>query len=81
MTLPSNKNIQLVVPTLPDELHDSPAVALQFGKAAESPELEVYSMDIAWPLSPLQALGISLSSCACDRLQNPEPSKASRRPF
>jgi hypothetical protein len=67
VTLPSSKNFQLVVPSMPAQ-PESSAVALQFGKTAESPDLDVYSMDVAWPLSPLQALAISLSACACGQL-------------
>ncbi|GBG28080.1 Tubby protein [Hondaea fermentalgiana] len=58
VTLPSNKNFQLMV-------NGSSDVALQFGKVAESPEAELFTLDVSWPLSPLQAFGVALS--ACDR--------------
>jgi len=55
VTLPSNKNFQLLI--------DEENISLQFGKVAESNDCEVFSLDVAWPLSPLQAFGIALSSC------------------
>mmetsp|Transcript_11392 Transcript_11392/g.13055 ORF Transcript_11392/g.13055 Transcript_11392/m.13055 type:complete len:572 (-) Transcript_11392:253-1968(-) len=59
VTLPSNKNFQLVSRERPNE------VVLQFGKVVETPKTEIYTLDLQWPVSPLQALGICLS--ACDR--------------
>ncbi|CAK9036847.1 Tubby-like F-box protein 2 (AtTLP2) [Durusdinium trenchii] len=54
VTLPSNKNFQLM-------MQDS-QVALQFGKIAERDDLEVFTLDVSWPLSPLQAMGVALSA-------------------
>jgi tubby-related protein 1 len=52
VTMASVKNFQLVTP------EDQEAVLLQFGRTGK----DVFSMDLAWPLSPLQAFGIVLSS-------------------
>jgi hypothetical protein len=61
VTLPSNKNFQLEMDT------NREAVAMQFGKVVSTDDgassCAVYSMDVAWPLSPLQAFGIAVSSC------------------
>eukprot|EP00924_Labyrinthula_sp_SR-Ha-C_P003429 augustus_masked-scaffold_15-processed-gene-9.43-mRNA-1 protein AED:0.43 eAED:0.43 QI:0/-1/0/1/-1/1/1/0/594 len=62
VTLPSNKNFQI-------ELKSSYAVVddirLQFGKVDENTEKNesIYTIDFQWPLSPIQALAICLSSC------------------
>ena len=60
VTMASVKNFQLVDP---DEQN---AVVLQFGRVAK----DEFTMDLQWPLSPLQAFGITLSSfdskIACD---------------
>ena len=60
VTMASVKNFQLVDP---DEQN---AVVLQFGRVAK----DEFTMDMQWPLSPLQAFGITLSSfdskIACD---------------
>jgi len=59
VTLPSNKNFQL-------ELDGSREnVSMQFGKvvaAEENRGCAVYTVDFSWPLSPMQAFGIALSS-------------------
>uniref|UniRef100_A0A7S3V0C3 RING-type domain-containing protein n=1 Tax=Aplanochytrium stocchinoi TaxID=215587 RepID=A0A7S3V0C3_9STRA len=59
VTLPSNKNFQLVSEERPND------VVLQFGKVVETGKVEIYTLDLQWPFSPLQAFGICLS--ACDR--------------
>jgi len=60
VTQPSNKNFQLEL----DNVHRS--IAMQFGKVVAAAEMfptAVYTVDVEWPLSPLQAFGICLSSC------------------
>lgn len=52
VTMASVKNFQLVTP------EDEETVLLQFGRT----EKERFSMDFQWPLSPLQAFAITLSS-------------------
>merc|ERR1712176_1214768 len=54
VTLPSNKNFQLVTRDRPNE------VILQFGKVVSSSggHMEIYTLDLQWPFSPLQAFGI-----------------------
>ena len=59
VTLPSNKNFQLVAGNRTND------IILQFGKVTSLKNKEIYTMDVQWPLSPLQAFGICLS--ACDR--------------
>jgi hypothetical protein len=62
VTLPSNKNFQLELDFMRE------AIALQFGKvvsADEELDYSIYTVDVQWPLSPLQALGLALT--ACDR--------------
>jgi hypothetical protein len=62
VTLPSNKNFQLELDFMRE------AIALQFGKvvgADEELDFSIYTVDVQWPLSPLQALGLALT--ACDR--------------
>jgi tubby-related protein 1 len=54
VTCASVKNFQLVTPD------DDERVILQFGRVGK----DLFTMDFQWPLSPLQAFGISL--CACD---------------
>jgi len=73
VTLPSNKNFQLVLegdPAMPMDGHEpivvptsGPEIHLQFGKTHASPWLEVYTLDLRWPMSPLQAFGIAISAC------------------
>jgi len=46
-------------------INGNPNVALQFGKVAENANAELFTLDVSWPLSPLQAFGVALS--ACDR--------------
>ena len=73
VTLPSNKNFQLLMENGPLEddcatrepLGSKSEIVLQFGKVEDNLVLEMYTMDVQWPLSPLQAFGICLS--ACDR--------------
>lgn len=73
VTLPSNKNFQLLMENGPLEEggeSNAPAdpkseIVLQFGKVEDNLVLEMYTMDVQWPLSPLQAFGVCLS--ACDR--------------
>lgn len=48
----SVKNFQLVSP------EDHEAVLLQFGRTGK----DIFSMDYQWPLSPLQAFSICMSS-------------------
>jgi len=67
VTLPSNKNFQLVLEgaaapgyVLPS-LNNPSDVVLQFGKVHEGP-IEVYTLDVQWPLSPLQAFGICITA-------------------
>jgi hypothetical protein len=61
VTLPSNKNFQLEMDT------NREAVSLQFGKVVSADDgatsHAVYTLDVAWPLSPIQAFGIAISSC------------------
>ena len=52
VTMASVKNFQLVSP------NNLEKVLLQFGRAGK----DKFTMDFCWPLSPLQAFGISLSS-------------------
>uniref|UniRef100_A0A7S3Y106 Tubby C-terminal domain-containing protein n=1 Tax=Heterosigma akashiwo TaxID=2829 RepID=A0A7S3Y106_HETAK len=52
VSMASVKNFQLVAETDWSETH------LQFGRFGR----DLFSMDFAWPLSPVQAFGISLSS-------------------
>lgn len=52
VTLASVKNFQLV------SMEDPDVVYLQFGRAGK----EIFSMDVRYPLTPVQAFGISLSS-------------------
>jgi len=63
VTLPSNKNFQLVVNENEQASQGETDVSLQFGKVGETEEGEVFTMDVAFPLSPLQAFGVCLSSC------------------
>mmetsp|Transcript_6845 Transcript_6845/g.7863 ORF Transcript_6845/g.7863 Transcript_6845/m.7863 type:complete len:544 (-) Transcript_6845:247-1878(-) len=74
VTLPSNKNFQLIIENAPEpttghnKLPIDPSgeeISLQFGKVGEERGCEIFTMDIRWPLSPLQAFAICLS--ACDR--------------
>jgi len=53
VTKPSVKNFQLV------QSSDHNTVVLQFGRVGR----ESFSLDFRWPLSPLQAFAIALSSC------------------
>jgi hypothetical protein len=72
VTLPSNKNFILMLPTgsrpanTPPVLGDTAEgnVCLQFGKVEEILN-ECYTLDVCYPLSVLQAAMIALS--ACDR--------------
>ena len=57
VTLPSNKNFQLVAGNRTND------IILQFGKVISLQSKEIYTMDVQWPLSPLQAFGICLSAC------------------
>ena len=52
VTMPSVKNFQLVEPD------DEERVVLLFGRV----DRDRFSMDVQWPLSPLQAFGIALTS-------------------
>lgn len=52
VTMASVKNFQLVLE------EDEDKVVLQFGRVGKN----LFTMDLAWPLSPLQAFGICLSS-------------------
>lgn len=52
VTMASVKNFQLVTPT------DHERVVLQFGRVGK----DLFTMDVMWPLSPLQAFSICLSS-------------------
>lgn len=52
VTMASVKNFQLVL------AEDEDQVVLQFGRVGK----ELFTMDFAWPLTPLQAFGICLSS-------------------
>lgn len=54
VSMASVKNFQLINP-------DDPSMGniLQFGRVAP----DMFTMDFQWPLSPLQALAICLSSC------------------
>jgi len=74
VTKASSKNLMLLSPY--DSVHDcaddgsalhedSQALALRFGRvAAKTPEegLSQFSMDVAYPMSPLQAAGVAMSS-------------------
>lgn len=67
VTLPSNKNFQLCLEglatpgvTVP-EVDSTNEITLQFGKVHEGP-VEVYTLDLQWPLSPVQAFGICLTA-------------------
>lgn len=55
VNLASSKNFQLIQ-------SGSSLVLMQFGKVLEEPN-GVYSCDFRWPISPLQAFGICISSC------------------
>ena len=48
----SVKNFQLVTP------EDEDSVILQFGRVGK----DLFTLDLQWPLSPLQAFGLALSS-------------------
>ena len=52
VTMASVKNFQLVSPD------DLDTVVLQFGRSGK----EFFTMDLQWPLSPLQSFAITLSS-------------------
>ena len=56
VTLASNKNFQLVTEFEPE------ITRMQFGKVFEDDDLTLYTMDIQFPLSPLQAFAIAISS-------------------
>jgi len=66
VTLPSNKNFQLISHTNPvinetsNRLEEK--MLLQFGKVQEGRK-EIYTMDVQWPLSPVQAFGIAITAC------------------
>jgi len=65
VTLPSNKNFKMSVHT---SEADKFKTVLQFGKVVNEDEhlsqgATIYTMDVQFPLSPLQAFGICLSSC------------------
>jgi hypothetical protein len=62
VTLPSNKNFILNMPVQPGS--DETQLCLQFGKTEDFMQ-EVYTCDVGYPFSVLQAMGIVLS--ACDR--------------
>lgn len=53
----SNKNFQLIQPS------DQNTVLCQFGKVHEDKELSIYTTDIQYPISPVQAFGLCISSC------------------
>jgi hypothetical protein len=61
VTLPSNKNFILACDSDPN------SKCLVFGKVSVAgvlgAEYTAYTLDFEWPLSPLQAFGIALSSC------------------
>lgn len=74
VTLPSNKNFQIEL----EKVQDSPNltmlngrenddIVLQFGKVVSADDcvenVSVYTVDFQYPMSPIQALGICLSSC------------------
>ncbi|GBG28082.1 Tubby protein-like [Hondaea fermentalgiana] len=67
VTLPSNKNFQLCLQGEPSpgttipEPDGSNEITLQFGKVHEG-AVEVYTLDLQWPLSPVQAFGICLTA-------------------
>jgi len=52
VTMASVKNFQLVTP------HDHDSVVLQFGKVGK----DDFTMDFQWPLSPMQAFAVTMSS-------------------
>ena len=56
VTMASVKNFQLVAPD------DEETVLLQFGRVTKDTSKDEYTMDFQWPLSPLQAFAITLSS-------------------
>eukprot|EP00511_Aplanochytrium_stocchinoi_P003350 CAMPEP_0204823302 /NCGR_PEP_ID=MMETSP1346-20131115/1355_1 /ASSEMBLY_ACC=CAM_ASM_000771 /TAXON_ID=215587 /ORGANISM="Aplanochytrium stocchinoi, Strain GSBS06" /LENGTH=620 /DNA_ID=CAMNT_0051949879 /DNA_START=349 /DNA_END=2206 /DNA_ORIENTATION=- len=61
VTLPSNKNFQLELDGCTPETN-----ALQFGKVTApdgDSDCAIYTVDFRYPLSPIQAFGIALSSC------------------
>jgi hypothetical protein len=75
VTLPSNKNFQLVLDGNPalgnrstssaNQQYQHPGgsdITLQFGKVFAAASVEVYTVDVAWPLSPVQAFGVSLTA-------------------
>jgi len=53
VTLPSNKNFQLCM---------REDMVLQFGKVVSREDINVYTIDFKFPLSPLQAFGICITS-------------------
>ena len=55
VTEASVKNFQLIEQTLPDR------VIMQFGKCKDE-HSQMFTMDLRWPMSPLQAFAIALSS-------------------
>jgi len=63
VTLPSNKNFILSLPGDPSPGAES-KLCLQFGKTEDFMQ-ELYTVDVGFPFSILQAMGVVLS--ACDR--------------
>lgn len=61
VTLPSNKNFQLLLNGSDQQHNDK--ISLQFGKVDQSEESAVYTLDLSWPFSPIQAFGVALCSC------------------
>ena len=54
VTKASKKNFQLV-----EKIGDEEKLVLQFGRVAK----EEFTLDFSWPMSPLQAFAVALSSC------------------
>eukprot|EP00924_Labyrinthula_sp_SR-Ha-C_P010073 augustus_masked-scaffold_40-processed-gene-1.3-mRNA-1 protein AED:0.33 eAED:0.34 QI:0/-1/0/1/-1/1/1/0/280 len=56
VTHPSSRNFQLTIPEVSKN-----KVFFQFGKVADQPNEELYSLDFQFPLSPIQAFNIAIA--------------------
>lgn len=73
VTLPSNKNFQIMFNQSELSTNDNSfsfmdfgGIDIQFGKVNDNFDgngAEIYTLDFKWPISPLQAFGICISSC------------------
>lgn len=62
VTRGSAKNFQLVFDDSADD-DDKSSIILQFGRTANEYDIAIYTMDVQWPFSIVQAFGVCLAMC------------------